>query len=553
SGCATTNPADVDEFGTILRYQEPSKRAQSYSHYLTAMLYERQGRYGDSLMELRKASDLEPEAVAPIVKLIQAYLRMQDDANARVMAERAVRAIPNSPGLWIVLGQIYHRLKRYDEAVESFEKAIELDPESGLGYGALIDVEQATNDLVAAVDIYQRLIKLRPDDAILHYQLALTLARISDNEGARKSLEKALELQPDLDRARFLLGIICLESGELEKAEQEFTQYLPSDPADLRAREHLAGVQTRLGKYTEAIGSLGEIFTRGGKEPRYIIELFYVLVRAGQYEAAAKLGTPPDTPIFGAVFQALVQKGLGQPYRFILESLDTVEADIDDECVAVLNELLFLFGKEETGSFLLDAMAQFHEDGVRSKVVEQLRARTLIPLERYEEAEQILLKALDEYGPDKYIHYYLATIYESMDRFEDVEKQLLAYLALEPGDPEVMNFLGYSYAVANVKLDKAEALLKQALEIDPHNGFYLDSLGWIYYRMGDAKRAIDLIRQSILAMETDDAEVRDHLGDAYLLGGDVEKALAEWERARRLDPTREGIQEKIDKHRQDTQ
>jgi hypothetical protein len=52
-------------------------------------------------------------------------------------------------------------------------------------------------------------------------------------------------------------------------------------------------------------------------------------------------------------------------------------------------------------------------------------------------------------------------------------------------------------------------------------------------------------------METDDAEVRDHLGDAYLLDGSVEKALSEWERARRLDPTREGIQEKIDKHRQD--
>ena len=90
--------------------------------------------------------------------------------------------------------------------------------------------------------------------------------------------------------------------------------------------------------------------------------------------------------------------------------------------------------------------------------------------------------------------------------------------------------------------------MNKALEIDPENGFYLDSLGWVFYRKGDAAKAIEYIKRAILAMDTDDVELRDHLGDAYLLQGDVEKALAEWERARRLDPSMEGIEEKLREH-----
>ncbi|MCL4692614.1 MAG: tetratricopeptide repeat protein, partial [Candidatus Hydrogenedentes bacterium] len=74
-------------------------------------------------------------------------------------------------------------------------------------------------------------------------------------------------------------------------------------------------------------------------------------------------------------------------------------------------------------------------------------------------------------------------------------------------------------------------------------------LGWVYYRKGKADLAIEYIRRAIQAMERDDAILRDHLGDAYMLKGEKEKAIGEWERARRLDPELEGVQEKIDAQR----
>ena len=70
----------------------------------------------------------------------------------------------------------------------------------------------------------------------------------------------------------------------------------------------------------------------------------------------------------------------------------------------------------------------------------------------------------------------------------------------------------------------------------------------MYYRRGNADKAIEYIRRAIVAMDHDDAILRDHLGDAYLMKGDKKRAVSEWRRARRLDPKLDGVQEKIDKH-----
>jgi tetratricopeptide (TPR) repeat protein len=166
-------------------------------------------------------------------------------------------------------------------------------------------------------------------------------------------------------------------------------------------------------------------------------------------------------------------------------------------------------------------------------------------------AAEKLRGILDRFGADKWVHYYLAIVCEEMKDLENTEKHLEACLALDPGDPDVLNFLGYFLADHNKNLDRAEELIKRALEMSPENGFYLDSLGWVYYRQGKADLAVEYIRRSILRLERDDAIVRDHLGDAYLLQGEVDKALEEWERAHRLDPEVEGVAEKLDRHRKE--
>ncbi len=539
---------DAPDIGGTPR--QMTDRAKSYAHYLAAIVYERQNRYQHAVAEMRKAADLVPEAVSPTLRLVRAYLRLGDYENAMAMCERAVEQRPDNPKLRLVLGEIYHRLERHDDAVESYKKAIELDPDSSLGYGALYDLEETTNDLVAAIDICKRLIEIRPKNPLLHYQLGLSLARIDDYPAAADALEKALELALELHRARFILGVVYLELAEDEKAAEQFGAVVDKDPGNLRARENLAAALARLEDYEAAAEQLIEVLERGG-DARHALETVYLLLRAGRYERASRIVPPTGAPILGTLLHALARKQMGTPYEAIVESLDTLEGNLDAECTDCLNEILYLFGKQATAAYWLDQLADIRSAGIRSRTIEVIRGRILINLERYSEAERVLQGVLNEFGADKDLHYYLATVYESLGRFAATERHLKAYLEIDPDDPDVLNFLGYLYAEHNTNLGEAEKLLKKALEIDPDNGYYLDSLGWIYYRMGDAERAIELIRKAVLQMDTDDAELRDHLGDAYLLKGDVENALEEWERAHRLDPSREGVKKKIERYKKE--
>ena len=528
--------------------RQSSVRDQALAHFLAATLYEKQAQLDKALEEMRKAADLAPESLTPNLRLIRAYLRSQDYQNALVVAQRATGQTPNNANLWVVLGEIHHQLNQYDEAVASFQKAIELDPENVLGYGALVSVQEGANDLVAAVDIYQRLAKLTPNAPGIHFQLGLSLARINDAPGARAALQRALELNPDLARARFMLGLILLDAGENQAAEGQLGKYLESSPDDSRARENHAAALVRLKRYPEAIEELNRIINGKNPEPRHGVERMYVLIRAGQFRDADAALPADGAPIFGAFLRGLARKGMGEPYRPVLESIDAIEGDIDAECTAFLNEILSLYDKSDAGEFFRATLNELRAEGLQSKFLDVILARTLTSLDRFEDAEKILTAALDRFGSDKTIHYCLAVVYDKLKRLPETEKQLKECLTLKPDDPELLNFLGYLYAEHNMKLDEAEALLHRALQIQPGNSFYLDSLGWVYYRKGDAGRAIELIRKAILAMDSDDAELRDHLGDAYLLKGDTARAVAEWQRAIRLNPKLDRVKEKLDKH-----
>lgn len=548
--CARRRP-EIEK--SLTQVEAPAKsepRAEAFSRFLAATMLERKGSMDEAIAQMRAAADLQPDSPSLTLRLIRAYVRNQDYENARTMAERAVTQMPDKANLWVVLGEIYHQLNNYDKAVESFQKAIEIDPENVLGYGALVSVQEKTNDLVAALDIYQRLAELTPESSGVQFQLGLCLVRINDNENALPSLTRAIELNPNLIRAHYLIGAIYLESGDNEKAVEHLQQYLEqSNIADAeQAREQLAAALARMGRYDDSLRQLDELIDSAAAETRHHIERMYVLLRTGMAARALDTVPPDETPIVGAFFRALARKKIGEPYQAAFASLDAIDGNIDEETQMFLNELLYLYGKNDAGKFLVGELAALRDGGVQSNVVDMILARTLMNLERYEEAVPVLEGVLEHQGPRYAAHLDLATCYDLLENTDGAEKHLKACLELDPEDPEIMNFLGYMYAVNKMKLDEAERLLVHALEIDPDNGYYLDSLGWIYYQMGNGDKALEFLKKAILAAESDDAELRDHLGDIYLLKGDTEKALAEWRRANRLNPKLEGVAEKIEQH-----
>ncbi len=545
-GCATTSDLEGQVHNVQEHYQ-----ADAYGHYLTGVYYGNGGEFERAVQEKRKAFELSGGAAGLANELIDDYLRIQDYENALLMTRRSLEVNPEDPVMYLRLGVIQLRLGNYGEASEAFRRTVAMDPEGIVGYRALLGVEES-KDPLAAIDISEQLIKLQPGSHQLYYHLGVNRYSVNNTAGAIEALEKALELNPAHGTSHYILGLIYLDENEPAKAAAHLRQYLANSPAENDSRydamEMLAAALGRLGHYGEAIQILDEIANAGAAEALQYLERTYLLLRAGKFAEAEAQVPPNGAPILGTVLRGLARKSLGQPFEPLFTTLDDVEGDIELAAREYLLRLIGLFGKDETSAYLLGELQAVKDGGIASLRLDSLIGRILMDQENYEAAQTVFEEALATHGNDDWVRLNLAIMYDDQDKWRQAEEHLKVILKNKPDDSDTMNFLGYMYAVHDVKLDEAEKLLERALEIDPGNPFYLDSLGWVYYRQNKPDLAIEYIHRALTNFNIDDAEVRDHLGDAFLLKGDVEQALKEWERAHRLNPEYEGVTEKIEQH-----
>ncbi|WP_091739298.1 tetratricopeptide repeat protein [Phenylobacterium immobile] len=155
---------------------------------------------------------------------------------------------------------------------------------------------------------------------------------------------------------------------------------------------------------------------------------------------------------------------------------------------------------------------------------------------RYEEAVTILTTVMAEQKqPNWRLLYMRGVTLSQLDRWTEAEADLRAALALQPDDPELLNFLGYSWIDRGERLPEALAMVKKAVAANPSSGAMVDSLGWAYYRMGDYKEALAKLEEAV-GLDAGDPEINDHLGDVYWRVGRKDEAMFQWRRVLTLDP-----------------
>lgn len=126
--------------------------------------------------------------------------------------------------------------------------------------------------------------------------------------------------------------------------------------------------------------------------------------------------------------------------------------------------------------------------------------------------------------------------YERIGNLSKAEKDLEAALEFRPDHPYLLNYLGYSWADQNKKLDKALELISKAVDLKPDDGYIVDSLGWVYYKLGEYENAVAELEKAIELVPYDPT-INDHLGDAYWQVGRKQEARFQWARA--LNHTKE--------------
>jgi tetratricopeptide (TPR) repeat protein len=190
----------------------------------------------------------------------------------------------------------------------------------------------------------------------------------------------------------------------------------------------------------------------------------------------------------------------------------SVLADMGKTDEAVADAKKLFDGKSDRETWI--TLAQIYEKG--KNYAEMRKA--------IDEAEKLSTDRDDKEN----IAFMRGAMYEKMKDFDAAEKEFRRVLELNPKNTSALNYLGYMLADRNVKLQEALSLIKQAVELDPENGAYLDSLGWAYYRLNDLDKAEQYLQRAIERFSKDPT-VHDHLGDVYFKKGRLKEAIAQWQ------------------------
>ena len=137
-----------------------------------------------------------------------------------------------------------------------------------------------------------------------------------------------------------------------------------------------------------------------------------------------------------------------------------------------------------------------------------------------------------------YIYYSRGMAYERSNKWKKAEQDFLYALKLFPDQPLVLNYLGYSWIDLGKNLEKAKKLIKKAVELRPNDGYFIDSLGWAYYRLGNYKEAVLKLEKAVTLVPNDPI-INDHLGDALWRAGYENEAVFQWNRSLLYSPDSE--------------
>jgi tetratricopeptide (TPR) repeat protein len=371
--------------------------------------------------------------------------------------------------------------------------------------------------------------------ALFDLHTALVNEASGRTEAAEKGYLSAAKNQGGLSlRLAQLLGALYERRGDTEMARDVYAQYRKLHPGS----QLLSPAMTRIEKGTQPPL---EVATATDGAAEGLFGVASSLRQQNADETALVFGRlalylRPNFP----VMQILVADILEADNR--LDKANAIYADIDPASPIAWSARLRIASNLNKMDRADDAVKQ-----LRSMALDRpTQAEPLISLgdilrgrDRYQEAVDAYDQAVKRIDILDRRHWSLlyarGIVLERSEQWPRAEADFLKALEFEPEQPYVLNYLGYSWVEKGLNLDRALGMIKKAVSLRPNDGYIVDSLGWVHYRLGEFEDAVRELERAV-ELRPEDPVINDHLGDAYWRVGRHQEARFQWLRALGLEP-----------------
>ena len=453
----------------------------------------------DKALEVAKTAAERPSASgAMLARLAFIYAQMGKEELALSTNRKAIRRSPGTLLPYHNLFLYYVQKKLPDDALKILTEAeaqVKAEPESLLalselyaGFGLAFPT-QREQTAAKALELLRQVDKLAPEEPTIRLKLADGMNLLGDAERASQLYLDLLKKLPDVplarERVHAKLAEIYLRTKDRTRALEQLKALINEDPLNAQAYYYLGRISFDEGKVEEAIDHYRKtIILNANFEPAY-------------YELASALIATHKT----------------------------------HDALALLEQARQKFAENFFCEFLT-GMAL----GLEKSYTEAIRHFT---------AAEVIASAKDPERLNENFFFQVGATHERNHDFVTAEKYFLKSLKLAPNNGEVLNYLGYMWTEQGTKLTEAQELIERALKQEPENEAYLDSMGWVLFKLNKPAEALPFLEKALKATKEPDSVIFDHLGDVHAALNNMEMAREYWSKSLALEAS-DAVRKKLD-------
>jgi len=462
----------------------PPKLASAHAHYAAGVVHELNRDTDLALQEFQRAAVDDPESGEVFARLGRVYTRLGRHEEALAANRTAVKKSPRAlTGYqYLFLGLLH--AKQSEEGLKLLEEAgrlesVEADFLMGIAdlYQHYLSQFPTQREAVKgkALELLARAAALQPAEPLTRLRLADGIYLLGDTKRATQLYLKLLEQMEDMplvrDGVRSKLADIYLRGDDRQAARAQLEAIVRDDPSNAQAYYFLGSLAYDDKRWAEAVGHFKKSLLFN---PTF--ERVYYDLTAAQLAAEDAAGALLTVRQAGGKF----------PRNFLGE--------------------------------YLTALAE----GKQKNFDEALKHFT---------AAEIIAKAGEPQRLTAEFYFEAGVAFERKGERAEAVKYFERALELKPEFPEAQNYLGYMWAERGENLDRARDLIEKALKAEPKSAAYLDSMGWVLFKLNRPKEALDYLLQAVALNGEPDATLYDHLGDIYSALHETDKAHEAWRKS----------------------
>lgn len=471
---------------------------------------------GDMPKALQYAEDVaqgQTQDVHVLIQMAGIFASGGKGDRAVTLLDRAIAQDPTSSDPYFSKGLLLLNLKKPAEAEESMRAGLARSPDSSVGHYHLGRMLQDTGRIDEAAASFERSITANSAFEPGYLALASLYEGKQERERAIGVLKRYLQsINPKSRDIRHHVARFHIEGKDFPSAIAVLEELIAEDPADLDAQLRMALIEGERKDYSKAIVRLVDILKARPAELKVRDYLGYL------YEESKDIKKAIETYTFNVQLEPSFYEGhlhLGVLQYRLKQFPNAIEH---------LGRAVALNPKQPEGHIVLGL--------------------AYLQKEQFDQAARAFEEGIHHNPKNADLHFNLGTAYDKLNRFDDVVRAMETAIKLDPHHADALNYLGYSYAERGVKIEQALSLTRQAVALKPDNGYYVDSLGWAFFKSGQLSEALTEIKRAV-ALVGDDPVIYEHLGDIYAKQQRLSDAREAWLHALELDPSNNKLMDRF--------